>query len=158
MESNQVITIWDAKLYFKNFTGAEGRYNQKGDRNFGVFIDDDTAKQLESDGWNVKYTKPNEEGYQRPYLKVKLNFKGRPRLYLVADGRKTILTEETAGELDDLVFEKVDLKIRHAYLKNYDCWTQYIDKGYFTVLEDDLDRAYATPRDEFDEAMDDIPF
>lgn len=159
MENNQTITIWDAKLYFRNFSGEEGRFNQKGDRNFGVFIDDEIAEQLKEDGWNVKYTKPNEEGYQRPYLKVKLNYRGysKPRLYLEdGEGHKTILTEDTVSDLDEYTFEKIDLKIRHAYLKTYDVWTQYLDKGYFVMLEDEIDKAHggimptAEPIDEDD--------
>ena len=153
------LTLWNAQLYFKNFSGAEGRFNNKGDRNFGVFIDDETAEKLSSEGWNVKFTKPDEDGYQRPYLKVKVNFRGNPKLYLVTSGNKTILDADTAGELDAMVFEKVDLKIRHAYLKNYDVWTNYLDKGFFTALEDDLDRAYSDiPTGTPIEEEDDIPF
>lgn len=164
MENNQTITIWDAKLYFKNFAGAEGRYNQKGDRNFGVFIDDETAKQLEEDGWNVKYTKPNEDGYQRPYLKVKVSYKGyqKPRLYLEdEEGHKVILKEEDVADLDEYVFDKIDLKIRHAYLKNYDVWTQYLDKGYFVMVEDEIDKAHGNNpamSSPIEDDLDDIPF
>lgn len=155
---DNTITIWDAKLYFKNFSGAEGRYNKAGDRNFGVFIDDETAIKLEEEGWNVKRTKPDEDGYQRPYLKVKVNFKGRPAIYLINSSSKVRLDEDTVGDLDDYVFEKIDLKIRHAYLRNYDVWTHYLDKGFFTILEDELDRAYADHQTPIFDDEDDIPF
>ena len=161
MAEQKTITLWNAKLYFKNFAGAQGKWNNAGDRNFGVFLDDDTARELEEDGWNVKRTKPDEDGYERPFIKVKVNFKGRPKIYLVRSNRKVLLDEESVGEIDDLVFEKVDLKIRHAYLKNYDVWTQYLDKGFFTVLEDELDRAYSDPDpiiEPIEDDLDDIPF
>ena len=137
-----VITLFGAKLYFRNFAGEEGIYNKKGDRNFGVFIEDDLAARLENAGWNVKRTKPDEDGYSRAYIKVKVNFKGRPKLYLVTSGNKTLLTEDNVDELDSLVFENVDLKIRRAYLSRYDQYAQYLDKGFFTALEDELDKKY----------------
>ena len=153
------ITIWDAKLYFKNFSGEPGRFNNAGDRNFGVFIGSELAEELTEDGWNVKYTKSNDEGERRAYLKVKVNFKGNPKIYLVTNGKTVRLDQDTVGELDELFFEKIDLKIRHVYLRNYDVWTQYLDKAYFTVLQDDLDRAYAdTSTPTFDEEDEDIPF
>ena len=154
------ITIWGAQLYFKNFSGAPGRFNNLGDRNFGVFIDDQTAAELEADGWTVKRTKPDEEGYCRPYLKVKVNFRGRPKIYMVTSGNKQLLDEETVGMLDGCIFEKIDLKIRHVYLKNYDVYTNYLDKGFFTLLEDDLDRAYFGDVGDVGafEDEDDIPF
>lgn len=145
------ITIWNAELYFKNFSGDPGRFNNAGDRNFGVFIDDKTAADLEADGWNVKRAKPDDTGYQRPYLKVKVNFKGKPKIYLVTNGNKQFLDEDTVDLLDRYTFEKIDIKIRHAYLKNYDVYTNYLDKGFFTLLEDDLDRAYfGEPADDED--------
>lgn len=136
------VTIRNAELYFKNFAGEEGTWNSKGDRNFGVFLDDDIAEELANDGWNVKKTKPNEEGYCRPFLKVKVNFKGNPRVYMVTSHNKQILDEEDIKHLDHCIFEKIDLKIRHVYLKKYDCYANYLDKGFFTIVEDELDREY----------------
>lgn len=161
MAEQKSITLWNAQLYFKNFRGDPGKWNSAGDRNFGVFLDDDTAKELEADGWNVKHTRPDDDGYERPFIKVKVNFKGHPKIYLVRTGSKVLLDEESVGEIDDLIFEKVDLKIRHAYLSKYDVWTQYLDKGFFTVLEDELDRAYADPApmiEPMEDDLDDIPF
>lgn len=151
------ITIRDAVLYFRNFAGEEGTWNSKGDRNFGVFLNDEDAEALEAAGWNVKKTKPNEEGYCRPFIKVKVNFKGNPRIYMVTSHNKQILDEETVGHLDHCIFEKIDLKIRHVYLKKYDCFANYLDKGFFTIVEDDLDREYFGG-DSLEEAEDDIPF
>lgn len=155
---DNTLTIWDAKFYFKNFSGEEGLYNKKGDRNFGVFINDEDAERLKADGWNVKYAKPDEDGYQRPFLKVKVNFKGKPKIYQINSVNKVLLDEETVGDLDDYVFEKADIKVRHAYLRRYDTWSIYLDKGFFTILEDDLDRAYIDRQTPIFDDEDDIPF
>ncbi len=136
------IIIRDAELYFTNFAGEPGKYNNPGDRNFGVFISEEDAEMLSAAGWNVKYTKPDIEGYARPYLKVKVNFRGRPRIYMCTTGNKQLLDEETIDILDGCIFEKIDLKIKHVYLKNYDTYTNYLEKGFFTLLEDELDKEY----------------
>ena len=45
-EVTGVITIENVQVGFKNFAGAEGPYNRKGDRNFAVFLDEDVARSL----------------------------------------------------------------------------------------------------------------
>jgi hypothetical protein len=55
------IVIEGARIGFRNFSGKEGQYNPPGRRNFCVFLDDDLAKTLEEDGWNVRWLQPKED-------------------------------------------------------------------------------------------------
>ena len=55
------INISDARIGFRNFSGKEGQYNPAGNRNFIVFLENiDDAKNLEAEGWNVRWLKPRD--------------------------------------------------------------------------------------------------
>ena len=68
------------RIGYKNFSGKPDQFNREGDRNFVVFLDEETADILEKDGWNVKRPKPSPdpEVVREPYLPIKVNFNGRP--------------------------------------------------------------------------------
>jgi hypothetical protein len=116
-----VLQIDDARIIFRNFRGAASKYNREGERNFAVIIpDQDTADKLINDvnrngvGWNVKIRPPREDG-DDPfiYLPVKVKFSEYgPNVYLVTNGRKNRLDEESIACLDDIEISRVDLDIR----------------------------------------------
>lgn len=145
------ITIEDAKIIFKNFQGKEGPYNRAGERNFGVLIDDDDAKVLANDGWNIKFLSPREEDpdqHPQAWLPVKVKFgKIPPTAVLITSRGKVKLTEETIGQLDWSYFKTVDLVIRPY---NYPAFggretggiSAYLKAIYVTIQEDDLSLKY----------------
>lgn len=146
---DQNVTVRDARIIFKNFTGKEGMYNRAGDRNFAVILDEDIAERLLGDNWNVKRMKPNEDGQETPYLGVAVSYKGRPpTAVLISSKGRTILDESTINILDrvdiercDLVFAPYDWKMpsgatgRKAYLQSI----------YVTMYEDELALEYNLP-------------
>ena len=70
---NGNITIENARLIFRDFTGEKNKYNN--DRTFGVVLDPEFADKLENDGWNVKRLAPREEGDEPLcFLTVKVVF------------------------------------------------------------------------------------
>lgn len=102
------VTIRDTRFIFRtNFRGEETEYNKIGAREFNVILPDDMAEELLDRGWNIKRTKEREEGDpQEYYLPVRINFDSYmpPRVWLInADnGKRTMLDEETIGQLDTL--------------------------------------------------------
>jgi hypothetical protein len=107
---------------------------------------------MERDGWNIKYLKPREEGDEpQAWLKVKVNFNGRPpKVVLITEdgeGRKskTNLTEDTVSILDWAPIESVDLIVNP-----YE-WTvsgntgvsAYLQSIFVTMEQDDLEKKYA---------------
>lgn len=126
---NGIVQIDDARIIYKNFSGAGDKFNREGDRNFTLVIPNmELADLLMNDknkygvGWNVKIKEPREEG-DEPFIKllVKVKFpkdqdadmKDRgPFIYLVSNGRKKRLTESTVSILDRISISKVDLDIR----------------------------------------------
>lgn len=143
------IQIDDAKIIFRNFAGKEGMMNDKGDRNFCVILDPDTAAMLDKDHWNVKTTRDREEGEEViegvPFVPVKVNFKNfPPRIVLITSTGRTNLNEQTVETLDYADIQKVDLIIR-GY-----SWSvggksgikAYVKTMFVTINEDELEKRY----------------
>lgn len=148
---NENIKIEGAKLIFKNFQGKASNYNDDGNRNFGVLLDDETAELLENDGWNVKFLKPrvdDPEQYRQPWLSVKVKFNPYPPVAMLINSRgKKRLTEETIDQLDWSIIKNCDLIIRPY---NYPSVggrpagvSAYLKAIYVTISEDEFSDKYA---------------
>jgi len=118
------ITISNARIIFRNFSGRAGRYNAEGVRSFAVVIEDhDFAKKLYDDGWNVKEGKEDEDGNKRdPYLPVAVSFDPYPpRIKQVQEGGGEVwIDESSAFMLDDAEIEHCDMVIRPYNWKRED--------------------------------------
>lgn len=122
-ESNQMIpniTVRDARIIFRNFAGAERQFNPQGKRNFGVLLEEDIAKTLYADGWNVKWLAPRDED-ERPqaWMPVEINFNAPvgsniqpPVVVIIKNGVKRTIDEEDLSILDWAEIENVDVTIR----------------------------------------------
>ena len=141
---DNILQIDDARIIFRNFSGAPSKFNREGDRNFAVIIpEQEIADALIADGWNVKIKPPREDG-DTPfmYLPVKIKFNDRgPRVYLKSGSNMIRLDEESISCLDNVDIISVDLDIRPydwnvngmegrtAYLKSIQV-TQEVDRFY----------------------------
>ena len=112
---NNILQIDDARIIFRNFSGAPSKFNREGDRNFAVIIpEQEIADALIAEGWNVKIKPPREDG-DTPfmYLPVKIKFNDRgPRVYLKSGSNIIRLDEESISCLDNVDIISVDLDIR----------------------------------------------
>ena len=117
-----VVQIDDARIIYRNFRGEKGQYNRNGERSFSVVIPNmDIAEQLLNDineygkGWNVKIKAPREEG-DEPFihLPVKVNMEAKipPRIYLRSGKSRVRVTEDWIADLDDIEIDHVDFDIR----------------------------------------------
>lgn len=151
---NNRITIENARLIFRDFTGERNRFNS--DRTFGVVLDPDFADELERDGWNVKRLPPREDGDEPLcFLQVKVTFGKVPPKIVLVNGRskKQMLDEKTVGILDWIQIENADLIIRPF---NYDFnghsgTKAYLSTLYVTKATDSLEEKYADIPDEDEE-------
>lgn len=146
------IIIENAVIWGRNFSGAAGRYNAEGRRNFCVYIDDlSQVEALKEDGWNVKYRLPRDENDEpRAYLQVAINYKNLPpsleppKVVLLSKRGKTYLTEENINILDWAEIKNVDLTIRpYNWEVNGKGGVKAQTKSlWVTIVEDELEYKY----------------
>jgi len=135
------INISNAKfIFYTNFKGAAGPYNNEGERNFNVILEGDALQQALDYGMNVKTTKPRD-GYEPVhYIKVNIGYKYRaPIAMLINSQVKRNLTEQTIGLLDDYEYSNVDIVIRPNRWRRPNGESgvnAYLQAIYATVVED----------------------
>lgn len=148
---------------FRNFSGAKTRYNDLGNRNFCIAIDDEEqAQDLLDLGWNVKCRPPREEG-DAPlhYIKANIRFQSKTPavVYVVKNGRRTLLTEDTIGMLDSMRITKVDVELigwKSKEALDTDPYSTYVKTLYVHVEVDDFANLYMDDNTPLD--TDELPF
>lgn len=156
MVKNNII-IEEARLVFRNFSGAEGKFNPAGRRNFCVILPEDLSKDLERDGWNVRYLTPrDEEEEPTPYLQVTVNYDNRPpKIVLITSRGKTRLDEDTVGMLDWAEIKTADLIITpyNWEVSGKSGVKAYTKSLYVTLVEDALEEKYIDVPDSASNAL-----
>lgn len=146
--SNDVanVTIENARLIYRNFTGAETPFKPAGSRTFAVVLDKKTADELTEAGWNVKCKPANEEDDEEfCFLEIAVGYKQRPpKVVVITDTSRTSLTEETIGTLDWADIRNVDLVFQpyHWEVGGKTGVKPYLKTMFVTLEEDDLERKY----------------
>ena len=123
------ILIENARIIYLNFKGEKRLYNNDGERNFHVIIEDEGyAQALLRDGWNLKTFKPRDDEEVLPgyHMEVTVGFKNpkkMPTIVMVTQLRNgeekgTVLTEDTVGLLDSAEIIRCDLEIRPSNWSN----------------------------------------
>ncbi len=140
------ITIYNAKLMYRNFSGKETEYNPKGKRNFCIFLEDDIAKKIEAEGWTVRWLEPKDKDEPpQGMIAVNVGFGNYPPIIVViSEGRQTKLNEETVDMLDWAEIASCDV-ILNPY--NYTISGRsgvkaYLKSLYATLIVDELAKKY----------------
>lgn len=141
------LKLEDVMLVWRNFGGKETAMNREGDRNFCVFLDPETVPVLQNDGWNVKFTRPSEDGDDgRPYLQVSLGYKVRPpMIWMISSRGRSGIMQDMVELLDDVDIRTADIII-HPYeweVAGRRGVRAYVKTLYIVVEENELDLKYA---------------
>jgi hypothetical protein len=143
------VTIENAQITWKNFSGEQRQFNTAGDRNFGIIVDLEQAQALLDMGYKVRISEATEEYPARAVVPVKIKYSERsqPRVkMLIHQGTKQVtLDQDSLFALDYANIEKVDAIIR---ANQYDFngrqgVNNYLNALYVTIREDELERKYA---------------
>lgn len=147
------LTIENAQIYKRNFSGEKGIFNAEGDRNFLLRLDEELAAALKEAGWNVKRHKPGPDTapdeLPGAFVSVKVNLEGpRPaRIYLISSRGRTLLGPNEMLSMDVGDFSKVDLIINpyqwHIEETGGTGIKPYLVTLYATLVENELDKAYS---------------
>ena len=121
-------------LIYRNFAGAKTDYNEAGNRNFCIKVDEADVEAL---------------------LEANINIKVRVKP--LADGRKlkTVLDEDSLKSLDKALIADASISVSPYFSKKNKRWTCYLASMMFTPLIDPiqeeidaLDSVYPTEDDE----------
>jgi len=140
------ISVENARIIFRNFAGKESKFNPQGKRNFCLLIDEEQAKNLKDDGWNVKYLNPRDpDDPPQPYIQVAVAFENYPpNIFLISGGKKTRLDEDSVSVLDYAEIENVDLIINpsHWEVSGKSGIKAYLKNMYVTIVENEFEKKY----------------
>lgn len=158
-QERETITIRDADILFRNFGGRERQYNEEGQRNFCVILDDETAERFIKEGWNVSQLKAREEGDETPYfteINVKFGRTRPPKIVMVTSAAKVPLDEDMVDMLDYADIAQVDMVINpYRWSANgAEGVKGYLKTMIVHIAEDDLEReinGWDDPDNEFGE-------
>ena len=147
------ILFENADIKFRNFAGAEGAFNNEGDRNFCIFLTPDQADEMDKAGWNVRQLKVREPGdIPQDYIQVSLKYRGRPgtnvrppTVVQISSRGRSFLAEEDLEILDWVEIKSVDLVVRpYSWAFSGKSGVKaYLKSLYVTIHEDYLSLKYA---------------
>lgn len=127
--------IKNAIIYSKNFDGHAAGTMPAGIRSICVILDNaEQAEAMKADGWNVKQTRPDDDGNFGYYLPLSIRFdKKPPEIWTKTEnGVTTQIFEDTVDELQHAQIAKMDIKVHGA--AKYDQKGEFMVKAYVNTM------------------------
>lgn len=137
------LTIRDAMIVKRNFSGHAEEYNREGERYFTIRINDpEMANMLIADGWKIRAGKlRNPEDDPRWYMDVKVAFNEYYPMTIRAHAGETttVIDESNIETLDHGRIMKADMVVRARYweVNGKSGYKAYLKVLHVTYEEDD---------------------
>lgn len=146
--SDRILSVESGRIIFRNFAGKGSTFNPEGRRTFGLIIDNvNMAEDLKAEGWNVKALQPRDpEDDVTYFIQVRVNFGNiSPKIFMITDGHKTQLDEDTVSALDFAEIKNVDVVVRpyNWEVNGKKGVTAYLKTMYVTIQEDEFAKKYS---------------
>lgn len=140
IENHEIVAI-----IFRNFSGKPDKFHPNGQMpNFWVVLTPDKAAELGGMGMNIR-ERIDDDGEVEFRLQVFVRFDNfPPTVFKICGDAKLRLDKDTICDLDRDEIEKIDLSISpyHYEMNGRSGIKAYLNKGYFTIVEDKLDKVY----------------
>lgn len=142
------------QLIFRNFEGVANRYNNPGDRNFCLIIDEELASELEAKGFTIKRTKGDGDYDPVQYIKIKIGYTRKdgtdnpypPKIFKIDAAGMRMLDKTNVKLLDGSRLSNVDLEFSASPYEDRDTgvtkYSAYLKSLYATIEESALEREY----------------
>jgi len=146
---NHNITLKNVNIgkgHFRNFRGEKSEYNKAGNRKFTIILDEDTGRQLQDEGWKIKWWMPKNDDPTRepepaiPLFEISLAFDERfpVSIKMVTGNDSVYLDEDNVGILDTAEIMSADIQVRpYNWDVNGNTGTKAYLKKLKVVIEDD---------------------
>lgn len=137
----------DVRICFRNFSGAEGRFNPAGRRNFCLLLPPDRVDEYIRNGWTVKYLNPRNPGDDpQPYIQVTVSYRVmQPKVILINSNGKKYLDESTINVLDFVDIERCSVSLTGSKweMNGKTGVKAYLKTIAIVVKEDAIEKMYA---------------
>lgn len=143
-----------AQVIFRNFAGEATAFNNPGDRNFCLVIDEELAERLEQIGFTIKRTKEREDYDSVPYIKIKVGYTLKdgsdnnypPKIFKIDSTGMKMLDKNNVKLLDGARMNKVELEFSARPYEDRKTgeikYTAYLKSFYAEIEESALEREY----------------
>lgn len=136
------VILKNTKIIFApNFSGiAKSVYDRDGVRKFSVIVNDDAVlARLQDEGWNVKHTKPDEDGNFVYFIDLFVSYRVKPPVIRMGVGKRLVeLDETTVAQLDRAQIIDVNVAFTGSRWEkpNGDSGIKaYLDEALFVIAE-----------------------
>lgn len=159
MYNRNAVTLENCKVMYSktspNFSGRAHEYNNEGNRNFCMFIeDDDQALAMKNAGWDIRVLAPRDdhpEDEPKCFIPVSIKYRDMygspvkypPRVYVVnSSGKAVEIGEKALNTLDNKQIKYVDV-ILNPRVKDDGTFKAYVSELYVVAEENRLSEKYA---------------
>ena len=124
-------------LLFRDFSCKGGGRYKAWCPNFNAVVTEEMAHKLMDEGFSVKEYE-DRDGNVMYKIKINCRFDNiPPKIYKVCGKKKIRLDEETIKDLDKDEIVRVDMTLSRS-----SGGATYLNTGYFTIEEDEIDKLY----------------